>query len=709
MGAFRWVEEKTGQFEITYGGKESPFMGIDATQPATEITKGAFTKLQNWLILENRLVAVGFAALPGPGNGDYINWAGFPSPAGLGTPQKLLGFGTIPNGTQQNLFAVLASQQPNAGGYQELDVYVWNTLSAAPVKYPFSYNASSIVPATTATATVTIFGGEQVNMDHNYDAGTVTVTINGRDYSADYDAPSTRHSVALDIANAIAADSSAVVTTTIPAGNNPGFVLTSKLSGAVGNYPLSYSSTTSEPGFLQPSFGAGSMSQLSGGADAVLGTPVVTEQLTYKVIGTTLYIAGWPSNYILQVDLVNGLAVTTSYLGASTLISYNGSLYALGVVPALPNTGAAVLTVDNPELVIAWSEPLTYTQWNALDANSNITGAGFEQLGDISDYLTGAFVINSVLYVLRAQGLTYGSPQTSSTEPVLYYPFSLSDFGEGCQSNRLFCQYGQAGAFVGNSSVWGFTGQLQDIGKLIKSLFLPAIQAGQGDQKFWDCTNSIAGNFLYNGVDALLICFNINGIIYVFNSDNRTWTTLTTTDTTADTCYINALPTNASVAVYADQEYASQNLVLMFQKAAAPGTDLATPLTYALQPIVNSFNDVSDEQTLAIFEAEQILIGRDVTIEGLYIQAAGNAELQITVQALNDDGSLVGSTQTLQLTTNAAMYIYYQVDFPVPVTGKSPQLQIEVLLTGGVPAGSLNACVSKISMYGTVVTSQRPA
>ena len=49
--------------------------------------------------------------------------------------------------------------------------------------------------------------------------------------------------------------------------------------------------------------------------------------------------------------------------------------------------------------------------------NDLVTGAGFEELADISDYLSGLIVANNAAWIIRSQGLSYAIATANGEQP----------------------------------------------------------------------------------------------------------------------------------------------------------------------------------------------------------------------------------------------------------------------------------------------------
>ena len=105
-------------------------------------------------------------------------------------------------------------------------------------------------------------------------------------------------------------------------------------------------------------------------------------------------------------------------------------------------------------MIFAWSATDDLDTWAPLGLDGNVTGAGFAQLADIGDYLTGLIVTNATAFIIRSQGLSYATATGNATSPFNFSHIGLGDEGEGSQITALLAQYDQTGLYVGNSDVY---------------------------------------------------------------------------------------------------------------------------------------------------------------------------------------------------------------------------------------------------------------
>jgi RHS repeat-associated protein len=164
-------------------------------------------------------------------------------------------------------------------------------------------------PANTWTAQVVAFkpagGGSTV-----YDSGTVSLTVNGVQYSTSYGQSSTALSLATTLANAINTNGSAAVTASTSGAT---VYLTATTTGTSTDYSLSASSSSNES-FSPPSFSAtASGSALTGGSSG--STQTITTTYQYDSLNRILsksYSDNFTptASFVYDVTSSNGLSFT---------------------------------------------------------------------------------------------------------------------------------------------------------------------------------------------------------------------------------------------------------------------------------------------------------------------------------------------------------------------------------------------------------------
>lgn len=172
------------------------------------------------------------------------------------------------------------------------------------------------------------------------DSGTVKITVNGHSDSVGYgsDTPS---SIAINLANAINADSGAYVRASASGGT---VYLTAKTTGAATNYTLSSSYTFDSADFGAPSFTtANSGSTLTGGAD-----------------GSTVTDSGT-------------VTVTIGSFTASTSYGPGGNTTAAQVASALVSTGSTGLNRSGSPVTATVSASSISLTYNSVGGSGNLS------------------------------------------------------------------------------------------------------------------------------------------------------------------------------------------------------------------------------------------------------------------------------------------------------------------------------------------------
>ena len=199
----------------------------------------------------------------------------------------------------------------------------------------FTGSEQTYQTSTSGTATVAIEGSEQSEnwpdgcLQHCqivYDTGTVTITVNGTPYTANYNRNSTANSLATALTAALNAGT--LVNAQL---QSDGFTIkmTALITGSGSNYPFTTSYTYSTQYFEGPSFDAAPPSgSLQGGATQTIydtGTVTVTVQSNPQTIKTVSYGQGSSPSSVVS-------ALSTAFNGdpaSSVTASSNGATLTL--------------------------------------------------------------------------------------------------------------------------------------------------------------------------------------------------------------------------------------------------------------------------------------------------------------------------------------------------------------------------------------------
>jgi hypothetical protein len=441
------------------------------------------------------------------------------------------------------------------------------------------------------------------------------------------------------------------------------------------------------------------------GSVALSGIPT-PGTLTWKTINQTTYLSADGMSQILQIAIdpttsIPALTLLTSYLGCKFLGEFNGRLIAMYVNQ---------LQIGPPPFVqsfpyqIAWSAGgEQYGIWNPLDLSGNATGAGFNNLPDVEDEITGALFIGPTVYIIRRAGISEMTPLNSGIQPFNFDHMWASHKGVGTVFPYTIAQYGPKGCFVANDDIY--------------SIGLDGIAQIGGSAKRAIYTDLMASNFnIQAGMAALIIngtpelCYflgmqldsniSTNNFIrvYIYGFETKQWMRLTITNGTT----FPAVPTQTLIGIISlllsniSSTFVPDNVsfdgIVMAAQAA---NEVPTFWTIPILPS-NPVTIGSTTESKLVFPQERIQTLKDVTIDAVLFYAEGMAgsKIQATV-----DG-VPFTLQTLGTGPDSAKNIYTAYpDQQASLTTLQPQLTVEC--QGTIALG-------EISMYGTVGQGRRP-
>ncbi len=683
----REIANNNVELEITYGGLEAPFGGIDSSAPPAYIDPKCQTVLQGFVVIDNQLVAVSLQPLAIT---LHLPVTGFTTPL-------LSGFGNFytQSAGYQNFALVIGDTTSMTGGFQtKLCLFVWpSSNTAIPAGIVFNFiQASTTAPATSATADVLFEPGPP-------GSSTTFINLISGNTVEPYSFPSTDtpSAMATAFAAAVTALPSVICSASVDVSGTS-VTLTTIATGAVAN------STHISFGIV-PSLGtyATLNAGFQGGINAYnYPTAVPPSPLSFVSEGENLYLSGGGCTAIFQY--VNGVfSLASQYVGAATLKKFGGSLLALGINPS-PGT-----VIASPEMVVAWSVAGNFSTWNPLNSSGNVTGAGFDQLEDIEDIINGGFVNNSTLFILRAKGISYGTVTGNSVLPFNFSHVDLAPEGEGCQNSVLNSQYGAAGFFVGNSNVYSFVQSMQPIGEKIKNQLFPLLSPTLSEPNV--SAGSKAISLFMLGTETLFYAIYAGSSIFMYNASNGTWGSV---NAVSDIGYGNGIQ---GLVLENWPVLGTPNFYIPWQKQSqlvfGALSTVATPAGFykVAEAVQNSVSPTSSITTV-VFPQEEISFGRDITIDGLYVKIAGTAGQIINWQITDSQtGSIIlQGSLTLPVGASYNTYTDYQLfdstTGSCTGTGKAPQLQISVPTNAGSTLNQLR--IAKVSKFGSYDPTQRP-
>lgn len=421
------------------------------------------------------------------------------------------------------------------------------------------------------------------------------------------------------------------------------------------------------------------------------------DRLTYVIINQVVYLSAPNLTAILQLTLVPGsitfaftLSILTTYLGCSFLGELSGRLMAFNVWQYSIGPPSAV---NNFPYQVAWSaDSEQYGIWNPLDISGNPTGAGFNNIPDCEDVITGFQMEGPTCYVYRQQGITEISPLNSGIQPFDFNHLWASKKGIGSIYSNSMSQYGSEGAFLSDSDVYTMgLGGLQPIGGNAKNAIFKTLYASN---------NNVFGLVLPLTLNnAPELCYLLmmqsltpdsggfyEAIFWIYGYETKVWTKLLLPFGTFQTpCDCRAL-----------YNYTIDTGVLT---NSAPY--LKPVFAFQLTGSVPTFWTIHNQpktpvSTIIFFPVEMIAPFREVTIDGIvFATGASDAGSNINCMINGQNFSLIQTGTTPN--DPPGFYKAYPPNNAPSITVRNPQLELSI---------SGTSHVNYVSIYGTQVPSR---
>ncbi len=401
-------------------------------------------------------------------------------------------------------------------------------------------------------------------------------------------------------------------------------------------------------------------------------------------VGGMLYIGNVGAAILKYIP--GAFEISTLYQGVKILKRFAGSLIGLGMI------SAAGTVNTNQDMMFLWSAAQNLDIWSPLTATGNVTGAGFAQLADINDFLTGLIVSNNTAFILRSQGLSYATALASGSNPYQFSHIALGDKGEGAQLPQLVTQYNESGVFVGSTDIYKVSGGLQSIGTKIRSAFFTTLTGLVGE--LLTCN---ACSVLIGGLAFPLVVFAIDGILYTYLAENNTWGQITLADSGMSAQQLCTFALGPSIS--GDGNFCQTQMVLIQQAMTGGGITGQALVDAVAQPGGTTTNTL-------IFPVEEISFGRDITIQAIYI--AYYAVVSNPIILTFYISGVLFNTTTITATTPGNTPQELKIFFGSPgiFTAHSPQLTVDIVTTNSEGADQFN--FTKLMMLGSFDPNQNP-
>jgi hypothetical protein len=422
--------------------------------------------------------------------------------------------------------------------------------------------------------------------------------------------------------------------------------------------------------------------------------------------------------YVANVNTVQVRlqSVITAYVNGGYLIQASMTAVQIFIPP-----------ISNPVLQyspyqIAWSAAQgAYSIFNPLDSNNLVTGAGYNNLPDVEDTISGFFTTGPTGYILRLQGISEMSPLNSGTQPFDFNHLWASHKGIGALYSQSVQQYGSVGYFVSDTDIFtiGYDGINVIAGKAKSAIY------GWINNKNFEMDSAV-GVISINNEPFLAYVLAFYGTTsvdefvqyFIYRADNKEWYA----------GQLNPLTGN----------YTSFNLNLASVQLPSLTLGTSSSIVFNCQGVINSTSGYSTNlyafpnfpvppplyngPTL-IFPAEELGFGKLPTIDalGFYLYSGGNYPISSINLSISVNNVTYNTITLVSNTTFPVVTEYFQEGwnyyFAVPdqqtqgYTGVSPQISLSVRTIRYGTIANVSGdqfIIGKVVMFGTIDPTQRP-
>jgi hypothetical protein len=710
MGIFK--PNQDGTFEIHYGGKESPFTGggLDSSAPPPYIAPNAFNTIQNALLADNQLV---------PGCPEFnisdqtyvlasdiaATIVGLGDLAGIGfivsydentSTLYAHSFGTNPAASPILMGSFVLPIGVALGSLTYKNINGVCYFSASGLYYIFQHNNSvaSILTTYLGCSFLGELNGRLLALNVAqlaYTTGADVILIAG-----DETVTGTQVNTGVTTANSTAI----TYGTSVPIPNNQIMITLGCNFGYNINLGTGSGQVTVN---VQYSLDSGAT-----------WTTFQTYQNTMSAYASSVDNIANPVSFNvanLNTIQVRIQVVVVGYVNDT----YTATADVTAVNITIPNIANPV--VQYFPFQEAWSAAAgAYSIFNPLTVQNLVTGAGYNNLPDVEDTITGFFTVGPTGYIIRQSGITEQTALNSGIQPFDFNILWASHLGIGTAFPASVQQYGSVGYLASDTDIFtvGYDGISTIAGKAKSAIYSFINNSDYTMVSGIGVINT--QNEPYLGY--VLAFYNSNQIFYfVYRADTREWMfgTFTADITNFSEFTLNiglfSLP-NISFLILTSNiifavSYFNNNLARIETLLATFGNLMNVPVT---------------EPTLLSFAQEEIGFMKFPTIDsiGLYIynpnqnpiplSNSSNLQLNINVSGTIFNVFLIEQSQDVPEPATALVpgWQYYVVNPQnLPYTGVSPQLNITIQQTEA-EYPPLPITIGKVVLFGSVDGMQRP-
>jgi hypothetical protein len=388
---------------------------------------------------------------------------------------------------------------------------------------------------------------------------------------------------------------------------------------------------------------------------------------------------------------------------------------------------AASLVISQFPYQYAWSAAEgQYSIFNPQTVQGGVTvvtGAGFNNLPDVEDEITGLFNTGPTEFVLRSQGITEVTPLNNGIEPFDFNHLWASHKGIGTVYPNTVGQYGGLGQFLSDTDIFsfGYEGINTASGKATSAIYEDLIGTCQGNQ-----LSGGLGPLYINGevylayiLTAVLPTAPYTMYTWLLNTKTKEWYRFQI-NLPAPCVGIEVIAVNLGTISQTDTN------CLYIIALQSVGGNLAWVFTIPIDgSLTNTAPSPGEPQLItptAIFPAEEIKMIRDITVDGILVQYNGT---EIDVEDILNIGFSISGVDTKTNTritiafqainlanTNVRFdgtnwYIALSPTLGRPFTGNSPQLIMQPNVVNDTLVTALLA-IGKIVLLASYDSTQRP-
>jgi hypothetical protein len=441
-----------------------------------------------------------------------------------------------------------------------------------------------------------------------------------------------------------------------------------------------------------------------------IATNALATNLSYYIVNGVVYITGLGLAaiyaYTPSPTGTSTLTLLTNYVGGAYLGELNGRLLCLccdqivgGVYSYLP-------------FQVSWSGAAgAYGVWNPL-VGGLVTGAGFNNLPDVADEITGFFSTGPTGYIIRKQGITEMTPLNSGIQPFDFNHMWASNTGIGSIYFNTISQYGSLGSFLSDTGLYtlGYGG-VNTIQGNIWSLIVKELQ------KLFPLT---VGNPILNSIKNIaggLTPISINGeqklyyVLYIPGPDSYLFVgDVLTQDWFIIAGFPNTTVTYTRIQGISNAAFFDNGTEVIIPCVSGIFENQATETEIVLYTIDDTsklpqslpFPFTVSAALQVFFPVEEIAMFRDITVNAIGIYVDANTINPDGISITPGIGNLAYTT--LQFQNGEGQFA---VSYPVTnlFTGKYPQLSLSIL-TDNQKSSSM--ALYKTVMFCTYDPKQKP-